>query len=154
MRNIIYIFALVSLFIFSCGTQNKAAIAANETEKEPPVRVANDSIEYEVIIIDPGFTAYLNSIALPMSFYSQDFMETRNRIYIREWNNRARNPTRFNSLIYENIIDYQPQIDYGLEVNYKLFWYFQFAQTKYRMRLGQFRVYGPSGGVQTAAFLN
>ena len=55
MRNIIYIFAFVSMLVFSCGTQNKVAIATNETEKEPPVRVANDSIEYEVIIIDPGF---------------------------------------------------------------------------------------------------
>ncbi|NNC70419.1 MAG: hypothetical protein HKN90_06320 [Flavobacteriaceae bacterium] len=154
MRNLIYFLTIIGFLVVSCGTQNKAVIATNETEKEPPVRVANDSIEYEVIIIDPGFTAYLNSIALPMSFYSQDFMETRNRIYVREWNNRARNPTRFNGLIYENIIDYQPQIDYGLEVNYKLFWYFQFAQIKYQMRLGPFRVYGPSGGVTPPAFLN
>lgn len=31
-------------------------------QKEQPVRIANDSLEYEIIIIDPGFTAYLQSI--------------------------------------------------------------------------------------------
>lgn len=156
MRRLIFIFAVVGLLIMSCGTQNKVGSSASEASaaNEPPVRVANDSLEYEIIIIDPGFYAYLNSIALPESFYSQSFLEARNRIYVNEWNLRAQNPTSYNGLIYENIIDYRPQVDYGLEVNYKLFWYFQFAQRKYKMRLGPFRVYGPSGGVLPAAFLN
>ncbi len=155
MRTILFLVVLVGLLVLSCGTQSQA-VANNETDgqKEPPVRVANDSLEYEIIIIDPGFYAYLNSIALPESYYSQSFLEARNRIYVTQWNLRAQNPTQYNGLIYENIIDYQPQINYGLEVNYKLFWYFQFAQRKYRMRLGPFRVYGPSGGVLPAAFLN
>ena len=41
-----------------------------------------------------------------------------------------------NNNVYENIIDYQPNIDYGYEVNYKLFNYFLFAQRKYKMSLG------------------
>ena len=66
MRNIIYIFILVSFVVFSCGTQNKTVASADTVQaEEPPVRVANDSLEYEIIIIDPGFSAYLNSIALP-----------------------------------------------------------------------------------------
>ena len=154
MRKLIFVFMLAGIFVTSCGTQNKAVTASNDVEKEEPVRVANDSLEYEVIIIDPGFTAFLNSVALPETFYDQDFLETRNRIYVINWNIRAQNPTQFDGRIYENIIDYQPNIDYGLEVNYKLFWYFQFAQRKYNIRLGPFRVYGPAGGVLPAAFLN
>jgi hypothetical protein len=56
-------------------------------------------------------------------------------MYVTNWNLRALNPSKFNSLIYENRIDYSPQIRYGLEVNYKLFNYFQFAQQKYKIRL-------------------
>lgn len=141
MKNIVYILVVVSLLIFSCGTQQKTT-TTTQTEEEQPVRIANDSLEYEIIIIDPGFSNYLATRARPMSYYSQSFLETRNRIYVSEWNNRARNPSRYGANIYENIIDYQPNIDYGLEVNYKLFWYFQFAQRKYNMRLGSFRVYG------------
>ncbi len=147
MKNLMYVLVFTGLLIIGCGTQNNAIAAADVLEKEEPVRIANDSLEYEVIIIDIGFTNYLNSVALPMSFYSDNFLATRNQFYVLEWNNRARNPTQFNGNIYENIINYQANIDYGLEVNYKLFWYFQFAQRKYNMRLSSFRIYGPAGGV-------
>jgi len=143
MKNLIYTYLVVSLLIFSCGTQQNSVASADETQKEEPVRIANDSLEYEVIIIDIGFNTYLNTIARPMSFYSNEFLRTRNNYYVIEWNSRARNPSRYNPNIYENIIDYQTHIDYGLEVNYKLFWYFQFAQRKYNMRLGSFRLIGP-----------
>jgi len=133
--------------IIGCGTQNKAVTAVDGMEKEEPVRIANDSLEYEVIIIDIGFTNYLNTVAFPMDFYSESFLETRNRFYVIEWNNRARNATQFDPNVYENVINYQPNINYGLEVNYKLFWYFQFAQRKYNMRLSNFRIYGAGGSV-------
>ncbi|GFD75607.1 hypothetical protein KUL156_59330 [Alteromonas sp. KUL156] len=108
----------------------------SNTPKEEPVVIANDSLEYEIIIIDPGFTTYLNSIAKPEGFYSQQYLENKNRLYVNTWNYRARNPLQFNSNIYENVIDYSPHVDYGYEVNYKLFNYFEFAQRKYRMNLG------------------
>ncbi len=143
MKNLVYIFIIISLLIFSCGTQNQTlAYSEQAIVKEEPVRIANDSLEYEVIIFDVGFNIFLNTRARPMDFYSQDFLETRNRFYVTEWNIRATNPSRFSPNIYENIINYQTNVDYGLEVNYKLFWYFQFAQLKYNMRLSNFRVYG------------
>jgi len=149
MKYSISILIILTFLFFSCGTQNKTVADGDSDalKKEKPVRIANDSLEYEITIIDIGFYNYLNSIALPMNFYSQNFLETRNQFYVLEWNNRARNITRFNPNIYENIIDYQSNIDYGLEVNYKLFWYFQFAQRKYNMRLSNFRIYGAGGSV-------
>ena len=142
MKTIVYTLLVASLFIFSCGTQQNTVASTSDIEKEEPVRIANDSLEYEIMIIDIGFNNYLNSIAKPMSYYSNDYLRSRNLVYVSEWNSRARNPTRFNPNIYENVIDYQANIDYGLEVNYKLFWYFQFAQRKHNMRLGSFRVIG------------
>ena len=136
MKNLIYIATILSLLVFSCGTP-KNTVAT--TEKEEPVRIANDSLEYEIIIMDIGFTSHL-AMAKPMSYYSLNTLETKNRVYVSEWNNRARNLSRYDSSIYENIIDYQPHINYGLEVNYKLYQYFQFAQKKYKMRLGNFRI--------------
>ena len=34
---------------------------------------------YEVIIIDGGFNSWLNSVAQPRGFYSESFLENRNR---------------------------------------------------------------------------
>ena len=119
-------------FIFSCGV---SSVKNPNIQKEEPVVIANDSLEYEIIIIDLGFTNYLNTIAQPKNFYTQSFLEQRNLLFVNEWNNRVREPNRFNPNIYENIIEYQANTDYGYEVNYKLFNYFLFAQRKYNMSL-------------------
>ena len=99
-------------------------------QKEKPVIIANDSLEYEIIILDIGFTLYLNTIARPMNYYSQNYLENKNNIYVINWNMRALNPSRFDSSIYGNVIEYTTQVNYGLEVNYKLFNYFQFCTAK------------------------
>lgn len=123
----------IGVFFWACGSSPMN----NESKiKEEPVVIANDSLEYEIIIFDIGFNSFLNSIAQPEGFYSQEYLEARNRAWVISWNQRVLNPSQFNSNIYENIIDYQPSIDYGYEVNYKLFNYFLFAQRKYKMSLG------------------
>jgi hypothetical protein len=123
----------IGIFLWACGA---SPIKNDTTQKEEPVVIANDSLEYQVIIFDIGFNSFLNSVAKPEGFYSQPYLEARNRAWVINWNNRARNPHQFNANIYENIIDYQATIDYGYEVNYKLFNYFLFAQRKYKMNLG------------------
>jgi len=127
-------FFLLTCFVFfsSCVTSNTVT---NASENEKPVVISNDNLEYEVIIIDQGFNLYLNTIAKPVGFYSQAFLENKNSFFVSAWNIRANNPTNFNPNIYENIIDYNSHLDYGYEVNYKLFNYFEFAQQKYNMRL-------------------
>ncbi|ARV15274.1 DUF6146 family protein [Polaribacter sp. SA4-12] len=131
-KHLVLLFS-IGVFFWACGS---SPIKKNISQKEEPVVIANDSLEYEVIIFDIGFNAFLNTVAQPEGFYSQPYLEARNRAWVITWNNRVRNPNQFNSSIYENIIDYQSTIDYGYEVNYKLFNYFLFAQQKYKMNLG------------------
>ena len=123
----------IVLLMCACGTY---PIKNKTIEEEAPVRIANDSLEYEILIIDPGFTAYLVSIAQPEGYYGQNYLEARNRVWVAIWNQRAQNSSQFDQSIYENNIDYQANVDYGYEVNYKLFNYFLFAQRKYKMNLG------------------
>jgi|TARA_B110000240_G_C13281559_1_gene360306 hypothetical protein len=122
-----------AMLLCACGSQH---IENKKNKKEAPVRIANDSLAYEIIIVDPGFTAYLKSIAQPKGFYNQSYLEARNRVWVTIWNQRARNHRKFRQDIYENNIAYQSTVDYGYEVNYKLFNYFLFAQRKYKMSLG------------------
>ncbi|CAM1362996.1 conserved hypothetical protein [Tenacibaculum litopenaei] len=118
--------------LWACETPRKAMTSAKE---EQPVVIANDSLEYEIIIIDVGFTGYLNSIAKPEGYHSQTYLEIKNRQYVAVWNARVDNASIYDPNIYENRIDYDPHVDYGYDVNYKLFNYFEFAQLKYRMSL-------------------
>ncbi|WP_435255506.1 DUF6146 family protein [Tenacibaculum sp. A30] len=135
MKTLQHILALsiIGIMLWACGSSPQKNTS---NTNEEPVVIANDSLEYEIIIIDPGFTTYLNSIAKPEGYYSQTYLENKNRLYVITWNYRAQNPLQFNPNIYENVIDYSPHIDYGYEVNYKLFNYFEFAQRKYKMSLG------------------
>lgn len=129
----LFLFAIVSLFIYSCGSSNKM-VGPDMPAQEEPVVIENDSLEYKIIIVDVGFNTYLNSIARPANFYSQQYYENKNLFYVTEWNRRATNPIRYGGF-YENQIDYQQHIDYGLDVNYKLFNYFKFVEYKYKIRL-------------------
>lgn len=133
LKQCIVVFS-IGIFLWACSSsplKNKSAV-----KEEQPVVIANDSLEYEIIIIDIGFNLFLNTVAQPEGYYSQNYLEARNRAWVITWNNRVQNPLQFNTNIYENMIDYQPNIDYGYDVNYKLFNYFLFAQQKYKMSLG------------------
>jgi hypothetical protein len=127
------ILSSIGLFLWACGV---SPIKNKNLQKEEPVVIAHDSLEYEITIIDLGFNLFLNSMAQPKSYYSQSYLENRNRMFVTTWNTRAQNLAQFNANIYENVIDYQPRINYGYKVNYLLFNYFMFAQQKYKMSLG------------------
>jgi len=135
---------LVSLFFVSCSsTKEIADISAEEKaifeqKKGDPVTIADEESEYEITIMDPGFDFWLSSMARPRKYYSKSFMANRNNLFVIEWNQRVMNPQRFNTNLYELQIDYQPTIDYGYEVNYKLYNYFIYFQRKYNQRLGPF----------------
>ncbi|GGW25854.1 DUF6146 family protein [Arenibacter certesii] len=135
---------LFSVYIIGCGG-TKQTIAVSEEEKiaftkteGDTITIANEETEYEIIIIEPGFDFWLQSVAKPEGYYSQSYLENRNQIYVSEWNIRVSQPFTYNPSLYELHIDYSPHIDYGYEVNYKLFNYFIYFQRKYNQRLGPF----------------
>ncbi len=142
MKNLYKIFGIfiLGVTLYACSS---SPVKNVKKEKEEPVVIANDSLEYEIIILDIGFNAFLNSRAKPIGYYSKEYMEMWNEVYVTTWNNRAQFPTRYDPEIYRNIIDYDRKIDYGMDVNYKLFNYFQFAQLKYNMRLDAGGTGGP-----------
>lgn len=130
----------LGLFILSCKSSIdyvKTAPLGNSSVQDT-VRIANDSLAYEILIIEPGFNSWLVSTAKPEGFYSQEYMENRNINYVMEWNQRVMQPQRYDSNLYELQIDYQSNINYGYEVNYKLYNYFIYFQLTYNQRLGTF----------------
>lgn len=136
MKKIAFIIVLIAI-LGACSTSknNFASVPATNSVKGDTIRIANDSLEYEVIIIDPGFSAWLNSIALPRGYYSQFYLENKNRFYITEWNNRVQQPFRFDPNLYEMTINYDPQINYGYEVNYLIYNYMIYFQNRYQQKL-------------------
>ena len=97
------------------------------------IRIANDSLEYEILIIEPGFDSWLVTQP-PKGYYGLTFLESKNRSFVLDYNERVRNPQRYSSIIYPEEINYDQGTEYGLEVNYMLYNYFLYFQQKYKQR--------------------
>ncbi|MBK9224643.1 MAG: hypothetical protein IPO23_08495 [Flavobacterium sp.] len=136
MKKLLFILCVLAILL-SC-TSKKPNVVNTEITKivqNDTIRIANDTLEYEVIIIDPGFTTWLNSVARPRNFYSLPFLENKNYLFVTEWNIRALQPQRYDPNLYEMRIDYDSNIHYGYEVNYLLYNYFMYFQRKYNQKL-------------------
>ncbi len=134
MKTILLLLSL-SIAIYSCGSGNSNIKDNSNTGivKNDTVRIANDSLEYEIIIIEPGFQSWLISQP-PRGFYGQPTLESKNRLFVSEYNNRVLQPQRFSNNLYTDQINYDPTVDYGYEVNYLLYNYFVYFQDKYNQK--------------------
>lgn len=140
MKTLLYI--VLVFFFMACHTTKPIVSKNNENvanaKVSDTVKIENDALEYQILIIEPGFNSWLLTTARPEGYYSQKYLENRNIILVNEWNARVIQPQRYNPGLYEMQIDYQPGIDYGYEVNYKLYNYFIYFQLTYNQRLGPF----------------
>jgi len=137
MKSFLFFLLIISLAV-GCNTTKVASSKDDtlvNTVSNDTIRISNDDLEYEIIIIEPGFQSWLASTARAEGYYSQPYLENRNIIYVTEWNSRVLQPQRFNPNLYEMQIDYRQGIDYGYEVNYKLYNYFIYFQLKYKQQL-------------------
>ena len=137
MKNIIYIVSVIFSILIGCTTSKSTMIDKEKPTgaKSDTVRIANDKLEYEVLIIDPGFSSWLITNAYPRFYHSQSYLESKNQIWISEWNSRVLQPTRYNPNLYQMTIDYNPSIDYGYEVNYLIYNYLVYFQNTYKQKL-------------------
>jgi len=142
MKYLLYII-IIGLLLVNCNSTKKTIITSPDefseaTKLSDTVKIVNEEQEYEIIIIDPGFSRFLYGSARQRGYYTQTFLENRNIIYVNEWNRRAQQPFNFDPNLYELQINYYNNIDYGYEVNYLLYNYFIYFQLKYNQRLGPF----------------
>ncbi len=118
-----FIFFILFLVLIIACTSNKE-LSVQDIDPE----VDNDSISYELIVLDPGFETWFITHRKPSWFYSQGYYENWNQKYVSAWN--------YNHLGYRHkqlmscYIDYDPQIDYGVDLNHKLFYYFQYVENE------------------------
>lgn len=139
-KQLIKCIGVITIMVFmitSCGS--------NKTQKEDDKveystlkfdKVSDDSLEYKIFIDDIGYESFL-IMQKPINFYSQRYYENWNRYYVTDWNQKVQTSI-YHSAKYQNVfdmyIDYSPTIDYGIEVNYKLYYYFIFVEKKYGVR--------------------
>ncbi|MEK8179848.1 DUF6146 family protein [Flavobacterium buctense] len=134
------VISLLFIFMVIVGCNSTKNVVTTDTVSKisDTVKIANEELEYEVIIIDPGFSSWIAGRALPRGYYSEAYLENKNQFYVAEWNNRVAQPMQYDSNLYLFRIDYDLTIRYGYEVNYLIYNYFIYFQNRYNQRLGGF----------------
>jgi hypothetical protein len=121
------VFVLFIVLLASCAGQKKLASVTIDNQEN----TGTDSVEYELIVFDPDFESWYLSHSKPDWYFSQSYYEMWNRQYVSAWNNKAMNPKY--SRFFETTIDYDPFVDYGLELNHRLFYYFMFVENRLKI---------------------
>ncbi len=132
----IFFLAGLLLLVFACSTQKGVV----KIEKEEDLVKKEDSVEYELIVFDQKFETWYMLQNTPASYRSQQYYEYWNQQYVTAWNHHASN-TQKNSF-FEPIIGWYPHVDYGFEVNHKLFYYFQYVEKVLKIEIIP---HGPKG---------
>lgn len=128
MKKAFYLLALLAVFTISCTTQKPNP--ENQTVMKPE---KNDDGEWDLDVIDTQYDYFLNAIAKPMSMYTESYLKTRNQFLVSEWNSYYYSG-RYRNVI-ESAIDYDPNENYGLKFEYKLYQVFAYVHWKYGLRM-------------------
>jgi len=120
---------ILSLFLGSCDSTQ----STTQTTSDDVVRIANDDIEYEIIIIEPGFNSWL-ATQPGKSYHGLDYLEAQNRRKVMEFNLRVYD-SQYPRDLYQQEINYDHSVSYGLEVNYLLYNYLKFFEETYKQKL-------------------
>ncbi|KAF0195295.1 MAG: hypothetical protein FD166_3011 [Bacteroidetes bacterium] len=122
------VLGLVFMAVCACSSQKETTGTG-----KPAATVAIDSTEYEITIIDPDFDRWYVGHYSPALDRTNEYYRSMNSQGVINWNYYfTRNKY---STVIGSYISYNPSIDYGLEVNRRLYWYFRFIEENYRIRL-------------------
>jgi hypothetical protein len=120
--------SITAVLIFLLIHITASALFANDTIKiAKSAQPADDSVEYELVVFDPGYDAYL-IMQPPKDFYSENYYKHWNELYVNEWNFRCMSIGK--STLYETQIDYDQRVEYGIDLEYRLYYYFRYFEIK------------------------
>lgn len=123
-----FLLSVIAMLIWSCSSvQNTTGSSAKLIGNSP------DSTEYELVIIDIHFDQWYTMNYSEAKDRTDTYYQSKNLVAASRWNDYYRRGKYIN--VVDSYFDYQPQIDYGIEVNRKLFWYFSFVEEYYGIKL-------------------
>ncbi len=128
MRSIL-LWVMMVVFVYACSTQ-KNAVQVNKSETEI---IAEDSVEYDVETFDSKFESWYEFYKSPAMYRSQSYYEAWNQQYVLAWNQKCLHPSR--RWNFEQVVGYDPNEDYGFELNHKLFHYFMYVENVLKINI-------------------
>lgn len=128
MKQILFWMGVI-VFVVACSTQ-KGIVKVNSIQG---TEMTEDSLEYQLETFDSKFETWYQLHKSPALYRSQEYYESWNKQYVTAWNTNATDPKK--SWFFETIIGYEPNVDYGFELNHELFYYFQYVENVLKIQI-------------------
>lgn len=126
------IFYVMPLLIVCFYAFTEITFAQNDTATLVPDTKPMIEAKYDIVVFEPGYDMYLKT-QLPKNHYGASYYRNWNIHYVNEWNVRAVQNKLAGA--YQEQINYNPLVEYGIELDYKLYYFFQFIEEKYHITL-------------------
>jgi hypothetical protein len=123
-----FFIGIIALMVWACSPVKEVSKTSATLTKN-----SKDTTEYEVIIVDIGFDTWYLTNYSESKDRSNEYYRYKDMVAVMNWNNYY-HLGRYDRVI-DSYIDYRPDIDYGIELNRKLFWYFKYVKTEYGINL-------------------
>jgi hypothetical protein len=127
------LFILAMFFAMTLMAKNQSIIAPADIAADSVEVAKGDSTEYELIIFDNNFESWFITSQNPTWFHENSYYRSKINFYATDWNlrvlqNMHREP-------YEYEINVDPNVDYGIDINWKLYWYFKYLEETLGIKL-------------------
>lgn len=138
MKQLFFLLMVLAVFL-ACSTQKKTTVADNNDNEQ----VIVDSTEYDVETFDQKFEQWYKFHDKPSLYRLQSYYESWNRQYVSAWN--AKCTRHGKGWTFEPVVGYDPTVDYGFEMNHKLFYYFMYVENVLKIQIlpGGPKIYDP-----------
>ncbi len=127
MKQVFFI-GIMALMVWACSPLKEASKTSATLTYN-----SQDSTEYEIFIDDLKFDQWYLINYSEAKDHSNEYYHSKNLVAVSNWNDYYRKGRYMQFM--DSYINYEPQINYGIEVNRKLYWYFKFVQDNYKIRL-------------------
>ena len=103
--------------LISCGSTENTSKPAIQKDTQ------QDSSSYELVVFDAGFETWFQKHRKPSWYHTKNYYKTWNQRYADRWNAYVRSGKPG----FDTEINYNPSVDYGLEVEHKLYYFFKYV---------------------------
>lgn len=116
---------LIFLLLSGCVTSNRMMAVKDKNLIDIK---QEDGEEYELLVLDPGFETWFITTWSPAKDRSVEYYKMWNQRYVNAWNYNATRPHK--QRFFETMIQYDAIVDYGMDVERKLYYYFRWVDTR------------------------
>ncbi len=120
----LFFLLLVLVLASACSTQKETVSATGNSKASEIETPAGE--EYDVETFDQRFEAWYKTKQTPSKYKAQAYYESWNRQYVSAWNAKCQRMGK--NWRFDPVEGYEPDEDYGFEMNHKLFYYFMYVE--------------------------